>query len=104
MISDADRSLLLQVARDAIVAHVTGGSASNAGSQERNGSEILDRPGAVFVTIHNRGNLRGCIGHLPATEPLGRAIARCAVGACSGDPRFSAVVPSELLDVDIELS
>jgi AmmeMemoRadiSam system protein A len=65
---------------------------------------VLARPGGVFVTIHNHGDLRGCIGHIEANEPLGRVVARCAVAACSSDPRFPAISPSELSEIDLELS
>jgi uncharacterized protein len=98
MTSDPDRRLLLYVAREAIVAHVTGAVASLPAA------EPLAKLGAAFVTIHKRGELRGCIGHIEPDEPLGRVIARCAVAACSLDPRFQALAPDELPQIDIELS
>ena len=98
MTPDADRRLLLQVARDAIVAHITGTITSLPPD------ELLTKAGAAFVTIHKQGELRGCIGHVEANEPLGRVVARCAVAACSLDPRFPALVADELPHIDIELS
>jgi AmmeMemoRadiSam system protein A len=99
MTADPDRLRMLQLARDAILAHVTGAAppAPPAG-------EPFDRPGAAFVTLHRRDELRGCIGHLEIDEPLGRVIARCAVAAASADPRFPPVDVSELGDLDLELS
>jgi AmmeMemoRadiSam system protein A len=67
-------------------------------------ADLVTSPGAAFVTIHKRGELRGCIGHVEANEPLGRVIARCAVAACSLDPRFPALTADELPDIDVELS
>jgi AmmeMemoRadiSam system protein A len=99
MTSDADRALLLRLAREAIVAHVTGAPAPAV--------EVCDAaacPGAAFVTVHNHGELRGCIGHVDVDEPLGTVIARCAVAACTSDPRFSPVAAAELPDLDLELS
>jgi len=98
MTSEDDRHLLLRIAREAIVAHVTRSTASLPPA------DLLTRPGAAFVTIHNRGELRGCIGHIEADEPLGRVIARCAVAACSLDPRFPVVAADELPHIDLELS
>jgi AmmeMemoRadiSam system protein A len=98
MTSPADRRLLLRIAREAIVAHLTGTRAA------RPASEILDRPGGAFVTIHKQGQLRGCIGHIEANEPLGGVVARCAVAACSLDPRFPPLTADELPAIDIELS
>lgn len=99
MISESDRRRLLQLARDAIVAHVGG-----AASPTPEASDMLSRPSGAFVSIHKHGALRGCIGHIEATEPLGQVIQRCAVAACSADPRFPPVAPSELPSLDIELS
>ena len=94
-----DRLELLRLAREAVVAHVTGWPAPAPSD-----SPALDRPGAVFVTLHHRGELRGCIGHLDHHEPLGRVIVRCAIGACSTDPRFPPVAPFELEQLHVELS
>jgi uncharacterized protein len=99
MTSDADRGLLLQLARDAIGAYVTGSRFAAVA-----GSPALDRLAGAFVTIHNHGELRGCIGHIEANEPLGRVIERCAVAACSSDPRFPAIAAPELPTIEIELS
>ncbi len=61
------------------------------------------RAGA-FVTLRVGGDLRGCIGHIEATDPLGEVLRRCAVAACSSDPRFPPVTPSELDAIDLEIS
>jgi AmmeMemoRadiSam system protein A len=97
--SEADRQLLLGVARRALTAHVTGAPAAEA-----EWNDVLLRPAGVFVTLHCHGELRGCIGHIEASEPLGRLVARCAVAAGTSDLRFPAVTPAELAHLDIELS
>ena len=56
------------------------------------------------MTLHKRGELRGCIGHIEPTEPLGRVVPRCAVAACSSDSRFPPVAAGELDVIDIEIS
>lgn len=99
MTNEEDRKLLLQISRDAIVAHVTGTATSPVEP-----SDVLARPGGVFVSIHRSGELRGCIGHIEANEPLGVVVPRCAVAACSRDPRFPPVTPAELPQIDLELS
>ncbi len=58
----------------------------------------------VFVTLHARGRLRGCIGVIEAIEPLSESIARCAAGAALRDPRFSPVRVEELPELRIEIS
>lgn len=96
MTSESDRQALLRLARGAIVAHVTRGSAPDPGV-------VAWRAGA-FVTLHNHGQLRGCIGHISADEPVGRVVARCAVAAATEDPRFPAITEAEIRDLDIEIS
>jgi AmmeMemoRadiSam system protein A len=97
--NDSDRQLLLRVAREAIAAHVTGQAAPSVDAALLN-----ERTGGAFVTLHKGQELRGCIGHVEDDEPLMRVVVRCAVAACSSDPRFSAVSPSELAQLSIELS
>jgi uncharacterized protein len=100
MTSDADRLLLLKLARNAIVWHVHGLPAQAAQLEG-----VLARRGAAFVTLlGDDGSLRGCIGHLEVTEPLGTIIARCAVSAATQDPRFAAVDAREIDALRIELS
>jgi AmmeMemoRadiSam system protein A len=100
MTSDADRLRLLQIARDAIVVHVSGARPI----AEEPASASLDRPGGAFVTLHKNGELRGCVGHLEANQPLPAVVRECAVAACSADPRFPPVSAVELPDLEIELS
>jgi AmmeMemoRadiSam system protein A len=99
MTTDADRKMLLQLARDAITALVTGAAAPEA---ELAGA--ASRLAGVFVSLHKHGDLRGCIGHVEPDQPLARAVARYAVAAASADPRFPAITAAELADLDIELS
>lgn len=101
MTSDADRALLLTIAREAIAAHLNPSIQSAISNVP---SAILAQPGGAFVTLHKRGDLRGCIGHVEPTEPLGTVVPRCAVAACSSDPRFPPVTSGELAQIDLEIS
>jgi len=65
---------------------------------------VFDEKRGVFVTIHEEGELRGCIGYPQPIMPLGRAIVDSAINACSRDPRFPCVRPSELTRVEIEVT
>lgn len=97
--SEADRRRLLRIARDAIAAHV--GRLAHALDPD---GELASRRGAAFVTIYKGSELRGCIGHVEPDLLLATVVARCAVAACSADPRFPPVVASELPQLAIELS
>ncbi len=99
MTSESDRQLLLRIAREAIAAHLSGQPAPRSDEQA-----LASRRGGAFVTLHHAGELRGCIGHIEAGDRLIEVVARCAIAACSADPRFSAVTEAELPRLDIELS
>jgi AmmeMemoRadiSam system protein A len=99
MTSDHDRQLLLRLAREALAAHVGVAPAHVSGE-----TAVLKQAGGVFVTLHNHGELRGCIGHIEANQPLGTVVPRCAVAAGTTDPRFPPITPTELEQLDIEIS
>jgi AmmeMemoRadiSam system protein A len=99
-LSEADRRSLLALARRAIADAVS--PQQSAGGIPQNGV-FAERRG-VFVTLHARGRLRGCIGVIEAFEPLGESIARCAANAALRDSRFPPVRVEELPELQIELS
>jgi uncharacterized protein len=58
-----------------------------------------------FVTLHNGSELRGCIGRFSADGPLPATVQEMAIAATQ-DSRFRAnpITPSELSQIDVELS
>jgi len=60
----------------------------------------------VFVTLENKGQLRGCIGHFLADYPLYRIVSEMAVAAATQDYRFmyNPVTPGEMDDINIKIS
>ena len=99
-LSEADRRTALKVARDAVV---------DAVSRQKL-PDFIPRDGifaqrrGVFVTLHVRGRLQGCIGVTEAGDPLGEAIARCARSAAVEDPRFAPMKKEQLDDLSVEIS
>jgi AmmeMemoRadiSam system protein A len=63
----------------------------------------LRQQGACFITLTNKGVLRGCIGHTDPLYPLAEDIARNAMAA-SRDFRFPPVTVSELDTVKLEVT
>jgi AmmeMemoRadiSam system protein A len=98
--NETDRRALLSIARAAIVAHTSGLVPSPAAAA----SDALAVCRGAFVTLHTRGELRGCIGHVEADEPVASVVSRCAILACSADNRFAAVSVEEVALLQIELS
>jgi len=64
----------------------------------------FDAERGVFVTLHKRGQLRGCIGYPLPIKPLMEAVVDNAISAAVEDYRFPNVTPEELPDLDIEIS
>ena len=58
----------------------------------------------VFVTLHEDGDLRGCIGYPQPVLPLGKAIVDSAINAGSRDPRFPKVRAEELGRIEVEVT
>ena len=58
----------------------------------------------AFVTLTDRGRLRGCIGTLGRTMPAAAAVAHAGAQAATADPRFPPVTPAELPRLDLEVS
>jgi AmmeMemoRadiSam system protein B/AmmeMemoRadiSam system protein A len=67
--------------------------------------EGLRRDGACFVTLENKGDLRGCIGNMASEGPLYQAVIHNATLACQ-DSRFlgNPVTAKEVGQLHIEIS
>lgn len=59
--------------------------------------EYKHRKAGVFVSLHEGGELRGCIGTIePRHHSIAEEVIANAVSAATADPRFPAVSPDEL--------
>jgi AmmeMemoRadiSam system protein A len=98
MLTDDQRHAILEVARAAVHAEVTG--------RPPPATAEIDLPEATgaFVTLKHDGHLRGCLGTLECRRPLAEEVARCAASAAREDPRFAPVAVKELADLDVEVS
>lgn len=66
--------------------------------------EMLTRRAGTFVSLHENGQLRGCIGTVAACyDSIAEEIINNAISACSRDPRFSPVRAGELDSLDISV-
>lgn len=92
-----ERQRLLELAREA----VTKGKSFVPAAEE---NPVLLQRRAVFVSLHKKGLLRGCIGHTVPRQPLYLAVVREALRAAFEDPRFDPVQPEEVREIDIEIS
>jgi AmmeMemoRadiSam system protein A len=97
---------LVTIARRAIGSEL--GEDGNVGSDRAQAGHrphpALKAPGATFVTLLKHGMLRGCIGTLEATRPLGVDVRANAVAAAFDDPRFPRLGADEFPDTSVEVS
>jgi len=102
LLTDEEKNTLLKIARDTLTLHVKGKSKPEL--KNYNLSERLKEKAGAFVTLHKNGQLRGCIGYIEGVAPLAETVRENACNASTEDPRFPSVTPSELKDIDIEVS
>lgn len=100
-LNERERVALLQVARHAIARTV------GVIDERRASIDDADRPSlkaGAFVSLHKRGNLRGCIGTFDTSQPVADQVEEMAVAAATRDPRFKPVSEAEVAELDIEIS
>ncbi|MFB3926649.1 MAG: AmmeMemoRadiSam system protein A [Syntrophales bacterium] len=100
VLSEEEKRRLLEIARSSIESRLKGRKApplstDSGGLKEKRG---------VFVSLHKRGKLRGCIGCIEARFPLNSTVHEMAHAAAFCDPRFPPLAPEEWKDLDIEIS
>jgi AmmeMemoRadiSam system protein A len=101
MFTDAQQRALVEIARSSVTGAIAGDPGPAPRPEELQG---LPEASGAFVTLKRDGQLRGCIGTLECRRPLAEEIARVAVSAAREDPRFDALRPEELDDLDVEVS
>ncbi len=100
-LSNTDKEQLLSLARR-VLEHAVNKTKNTF--DEKEFSNVLKMNGAAFVTLTKNNELRGCIGDLIATRALYKSVIDNTVNAALHDPRFLAVEPSELAEINVEIS
>jgi hypothetical protein len=95
-----DKKRLLALARTTLERFLTTGMVP----LPRGFSPVARAPRGVFVTLHKRGRLRGCIGRMAPDRPLPALVGAVALESAFEDPRFSRLSREELSQVEIEIS
>jgi len=99
-LTEQDKKNLHDIARQSIAA----GLEKKPPAPFTDVSGVLREPRGAFVTLHLRGQLRGCIGLIEPVKPLAATIQEMALAAAFGDPRFPPLTIQEFRDIDIEIS
>jgi len=99
-LSAADKKTLHEIARQSIAAGLQGQWPPPLPPL----SGVCQEPRGAFVTLHHRGQLRGCIGFIEAVKPLAVTVQEMAYAAAFKDPRFPPLTPEEFQDITVEIS
>lgn len=94
----------VKLARRAVEAYVARRETIKPGSELPD--EMLTTRAGAFVSIHEHGELRGCIGTIgPTRNCLAEEIIGNAISASTRDPRFSPIRPEELpwLEISVDV-
>lgn len=97
--SPEERSLLLQLAHQAVAAAL-----DKRDLDLTPPSEHLAEHRGAFTTLHEQGELRGCVGYVFPMYSLYRTIAETAVAAAFNDSRFMPVEAEEVPRLKFEIS
>ena len=101
-LTQEEKQLLLKLARQALESGVRGQPLPPLDPVTL--TPTLRAEGASFVTLTERGELRGCIGALEPSQSLAEDVREHAIAAALQDYRFPPVEEHELPQIEIEVS
>jgi len=103
-LSPHDKDQLLKLARATLTHRMTTGEEPSAATLDIEITEGMKQTMGAFVTLHKKGNLRGCIGEIVPRRALYEAVMDHAINSALRDHRFPALQESELDEIDFEIS
>jgi len=99
-IDEAAKKEFLKLARQTIEKKLFGKSSI----QVDDSLPIFNEISGAFVTLHKKGELRGCIGNIIGIYPLAKTITEMAFASAFQDPRFAPLSKNEYPEIDIEIT
>ncbi|MCP3871677.1 MAG: AmmeMemoRadiSam system protein A [Desulfobacteraceae bacterium] len=103
-LSKEDGILLLKLARQKILQGFGEKQDNLSVLKSKVSSMILEENRGTFVTLHKKGDLRGCIGNIEPTKTVWEGVEDNAKHAAFHDSRFRPMSHDELKDTLIEVS
>ncbi|MDP4290317.1 MAG: AmmeMemoRadiSam system protein B, partial [Bacteroidota bacterium] len=101
-LTSEDKINLLKIARQTIVEYVRNNKIPVI-DKKLLSPNLMTHTGA-FVTLTEKGTLRGCIGNFQPSEPLYSVVQLMAIAAATQDSRFDPVTSAEINRLHIEIS
>ncbi len=100
LLTKKERKELLKIARETIVDHVINRKVPVVVTA----SPGLNLHSGCFVTVKQKGELRGCIGNFVSDQPLYQLVQEMSVSAATRDPRFYPMKVDDLADFALDIS
>lgn len=100
LLAKKEQKELLKIARTTIIEYVTNGKVPNVATE----SPGLNLHSGCFVTVKQKGELRGCIGNFVSDQPLYQLVQEMAVSAATRDPRFYPMKSEDMVDFTLDIS
>lgn len=100
LLSTDEQNVLLQVARESVIACTTRQPLPTVQIE----SSRLNEKRGCFVCIKIGGALKGCLGNFISDKPLYHLVQEMAEAASCRDPRFYPMKPADLEDFELEIS
>jgi len=99
-----EEKTLLKLSREVLTKFLEEGKKPEIDLKKYNLTDRLKEKKGVFVTLNEKGMLRGCIGYVEGIKLIYQAVIDNTTNAASEDPRFDSVQKKELNDIEIEIS
>jgi MEMO1 family protein len=104
VLTQNDKKSLLKLARQTLVYYMKNKKMPTPEELDIKITSGMRQKMGVFVTLHEHGMLRGCIGEITPTRPLYVAVMHQAVNAALRDHRFPRVHTEEIPNIEFEIS
>jgi len=103
-LSVEDGALLLQLARETILHELGKENDTSETLKIRLSDMAIKENRGTFVSLHKKGDLRGCIGNIEPSKTIYDGIKDNAKHAAFKDPRFKPLSYDELRETTIDVS
>jgi len=103
-LNNSDQQALLKTARSAIAFYFKNRKVPTMKDLKIAISPNMEKIMGAFVTLHEKDELRGCIGEIQPQRPIYQAVIAQALNAAFNDYRFPQLQAEELPEIEIEIS
>ncbi len=102
-LSNSEKLYLLKVARNSLE-ELFERMTTKEVKESFNELTTMNMKTGAFVTLHHRGELKGCIGRMESGEQITELVRKMTISSATQDHRFKSISREEINEIDIEIS